>query len=215
MKKPLMIIGFVLVGLLVATLCYVFLNVDVSDILQYSPETPWLAALVLLGLFCLKSVVIIIPLNLLFICAGIMFPMGWALVISLVGLLPEMTIGYYIGKSLRADRVNAIASRYTRLSKLLPGNTDMTASVCFVARFLPFPFDIVSMVQGAYGVKFPRYVFIAYLGTILSIIPFVFVGRHIMTPLSKEFLIPLAVIVLITACPLIIQRVRSEKNASQ
>ena len=37
-----------------------FKGLEVSDILEYSPESPLLAALILLGIYCLKSVVVFI-----------------------------------------------------------------------------------------------------------------------------------------------------------
>jgi uncharacterized membrane protein YdjX (TVP38/TMEM64 family) len=212
MKKHFKIIALVFIGLLIAALILVFRNVDVMDVLRYSPDVPWLAALVLLGLFCLKSAIMAIPLKVLFISAGIMFPIGWALAVILAGLLLEMTIGYFIGKRLKAERVTALASRYKRLSKFLPSNAKMTPPVCFAVRFLPLPFDLVCMVQGAYGVKFPQYVLITYFGTLLAMIPYIFIGMYITTPFSKEFLIPLAVIVLVTTCPFVIHKVRSRNG---
>jgi uncharacterized membrane protein YdjX (TVP38/TMEM64 family) len=214
MKKPLKITAFVLLGLLIIALCIVFINVDASDILRYTPETPWLAAIVLLGLFCLKSVVIVMPLNVLFISAGIMFPLGWALAIILTGMLLEMTIGYFNGKRLKIDKVMTLAARFAKLSQFLPNNAKMTPAVCFSTRFLPLPFDLICMVHGAYGVKFPQYVLITYLGTLLAMIPYIFIGIYITTPFSKEFLIPLAVIALVALFPFALHKSRTKKTAT-
>jgi len=212
MKKCIKYISFAALGLLIIALCFVFINVDVADILIYSPESPLLASIALVGLFCLKSVVMVIPLMVLYVSAGIMFPLGWAVLIICIGLLLEMTIGYFIGKRLSIDGIKSRISKYKKVERVLPTKEEMTPSVCFAARFLPIPFDIVSMVQGAYGVKFPQYIGITYLGTLISGILYVHIGRHIATPLSKEFLIPLAIIVAITICPMVISMRRNRKK---
>jgi ABC-2 type transport system permease protein len=69
----------------------------------------WLAALVLIALFCLKSVVIVLPIVVLYISAGIMFPIGWAFIITCAGLFFEMTIGFFIGLRISSPMTIVIA----------------------------------------------------------------------------------------------------------
>jgi len=210
MKRSIRYGAYILLGLLIVSAFFLFGNIEVSDIVNFTPNNPWLAALVMLALFCIKTVVMVIPLVVLYISAGIMFPAGWAFAICFVGLFLEMTIGYHIGKRLSFERVNGLTSRYKRLENLIPEEGGVSLPMGFLLRMTPLPFDIVSMIKGAFGMKYKSYVLITYAGTLLSIIPYIYIGRYITTPLSMEFIIPLILIVLLMVCPFIISKIRTD-----
>jgi len=210
MKKYLAITIYVLIGILIVSLFFMFRNTGVSDILSYTPESPFLAALAFLGLFCIKAVVIVIPLMALFISAGMIFPIGWALVICFIGLFLEMTIGYFIGRRLSFDKAIALASRYKRLESILPGKRSMPLPVAFFLRLTPFSFDIISIIKSAYGIKYPKFILITYLGASLSLIPYLYIGRYITTPLTVEFILPVIILAIIMSLPFIANKIRQQ-----
>jgi len=210
MRRYLLYIAYIFVGLLIISAFFFLRNFEVSDIVNFVPETPWLAALALLGLFCVKTVIMVLPLVALYISAGIMLPVGWAIVICLIGLFLEMTIGYFIGRRLDVEKVAGITKRYKKLDSFLSGEGIISLPVGFFLRMTPLPFDIVSMVKGAFGMKYPIYVLITYAGTILSLVPYVYLGRYITTPLTPEFIIPLIVVILLMLCPFIASKIRAE-----
>ena len=49
-------------------------GLSLQELLNYTPESPVLAALVFLGLYCIKAFVMFIPLTVLYIAAGVIFP---------------------------------------------------------------------------------------------------------------------------------------------
>ncbi len=73
-------------------------SLTVSDILSHTPQSLLLAALVLLCIYCLKSVVMVIPIVVLYISAGILFPPVWGVLITYICALCEAGIGYWIGR---------------------------------------------------------------------------------------------------------------------
>jgi len=210
MRKYLVISAYILVGILIGYLVFMFRNMGVSDILSYTPESPFLAALVFLGLFSLKGVVMVIPLMGLFISAGMIFPIGWALVICFVGLFLEMTIGYHIGKHLSLEKASALAGKYKRLENFLPGKRSMPLSVGFFLRLTPFPFDLISMIKSAYGMKYKTFVLITYMGTSLSLVPYLYIGRYITTPFTVEFIIPVIILAILMSLPFIANKIRQQ-----
>lgn len=77
-----------IIGLWVVLIVLCFLNRDalsVSDILQYSPANPFLAAFVMVLLFALKSLTVVLFCGFLYAAAGILFPLPVALLVNLIG----------------------------------------------------------------------------------------------------------------------------------
>ncbi|HWQ76166.1 MAG TPA: VTT domain-containing protein, partial [Syntrophomonas sp.] len=200
MKRYLKYIPFIPIIVLIIALLPKLLGLEVSDILKYLPESPLLASLFLLGLYCLKSVVVFIPIIILYISAGIMFPIGWALLLTCLGLFGEMTIGYCIGKQLGTEKVTEFMKKSERAEKFLSCQKNIGPSICFLARFLPLPFDIVNMYLGASSIKYSQFVVFTFLGIAPGMIPYVFMGDSISTPLSKEFLIPFIISIAVSIC---------------
>ena len=193
MKKHLKYILFISYIILIIILLRRFSGFDVSDILTYSPESPLLAAFVIVGLYSLKSVVLLIPTVALYISAGVMFPVGWALAVTCAGLFCEMSIGYIIGKRLGSKKVEARIEKSARLKKFIARHNNAHLSGSFLFRFIPLNFELVSMFYGASGVAYPQYVLLSFLGTVPGMIPFVLLGGSLTTPFSKEFLVPFSI----------------------
>ncbi|MCC8357390.1 MAG: hypothetical protein LJU34_06055, partial [Oscillospiraceae bacterium] len=72
-------------------------NVTGDTILSFTPENLWLAALVFMGLYAIKSVVVVIYLKLLYVASGLVFPLPIALAVNIVGTALEMTLPYLFG----------------------------------------------------------------------------------------------------------------------
>lgn len=186
---------------------------EVTDILKYSPESPLLAVLILLGIYCLKSVVVFIPVIILYVSTGIMFPTGWAIALTYFCLFLEMNIGYFIGKRLGSEKVAALMERNNRTRQLLSYHENNNSTACFIARILPLPFDLVNMFFGATGTRYPQFIAFSLLGLTPGMIPYVLMGNAASNPLSKEFLVPFAICGVITVCAFVFcQRWQKEKQ---
>jgi uncharacterized membrane protein YdjX (TVP38/TMEM64 family) len=190
-----------------AALLPVFSGLQVSDILEYSPE-PLTAAAVLLGLYLLKTVAMFIPLLVLFISAGVMFPIGWAFAVTCLGLLCEMTVGYFIGRHLGIDSVLKKMERNGKVRKFLSNQRTAAPTVCFFASFLPFPIEILNMFLGAAKVNYFKFVAFMFLGLTPLMLPGVFLGNNIMNPFSVEFLLPFGAGVALNAAVYAVYRNR-------
>jgi len=174
-------------------------SLTVSDILSHTPKSLLLAALVLLCVYCLKSVVMVIPIVVLYISAGILFPPVWGVLITYICALCEAGIGYWIGRQMGRDKVREMMEKSPRAARFLSFNKRNYHTACFLARILPIPFDLVSMFFGASGMNFGRYLAFSLLGLSPGMIPWVITGGTIQNPMSKEFLVPFGISIAIMA----------------
>jgi len=213
LKKYLKFAPIVLLVIIIIIFLPRLTGLEVTDILEFSPESPFLAALVLLGIYCLKSVVVVIPVIILYVSAGIMFPTGWAIALTYFCLFCEMNIGYFVGKRLGGEKVITLMEKNNKARQLVSYHEKNNSTVCFIARFFPLPFDLVNMFFGATGTRYPQFVVFSLLGLTPGMIPYVLMGNAASNPLSKEFLIPFAVCGIVTVCAFIFyQKWRKEKS---
>jgi len=201
-KRHTYIILNMLIIIIVALFLLKFAKLDVTDILKHTPESPYLAAFLLVGLYCLKSVIVVIPLMGLYISAGFMFPTGWAFAVTCLGLFCEMSIGYFIGRWLGREKVKKYIEKNGRINRYLLGSKNIGPITCFLTKLLPLPRDPVNMFFGAVNVRYLQFIVTALLGSLPIMIPSVFAGKYISTPLSKKFLLPFIISIVISVCSL-------------
>ena len=82
----------ILAGLFILTRT---LGITLDDILRYTPENPFLAGLLMLAFYGLKSLTVFFPVPLLMIASGHLFSTGLALVVNFLGIAvlhcPDLT----------------------------------------------------------------------------------------------------------------------------
>ena len=191
-------------------MCFIpaFSSITVEDILSYTPESPILAALVLLGVYCVKSVVMVLPIVALYLAAGMLFPTGTAVVITLLGIFMEATLGYLLGRKIGYQRVGKLIAKNKPVERFFSFQRKNSAAVCFVGRILPIPFDLGNLFFGASG----QYILSTLLGMTPLMLPYVFAGKAISNPLSLEFLIPfgISLVAAATASCVFYKRTKSD-----
>ena len=74
---------------IILILCYLISNKEtaIQTIINYTPETPWLAAFIILLLYLLKSLLVIFPILILEIASGHLFSTIPAIIINSIGIL--------------------------------------------------------------------------------------------------------------------------------
>lgn len=204
-KRIIAVVGIVLVVVLLILLWPVLSSISAEDILNYSPENPWLAALFLIGIFCLKNVLMLIPSAALCVAAGMMFPTGWAIALVYLALAAELSIGYFWGRRQGAERVSAFINKRPKADSFFKMIERNEKTACFLTRMIPMPvpIDLISQFFGAAKVPYPVYLIFSLLGITSITIPFVIAGKAIQNPLSAEFLVPFGISVGITGAVLV------------
>ncbi len=174
-------------------------RIRVEMLLTYTPDNLWLAALVLVALYAVKSLSVFFPLVVLYISAGVMFPIPAALVVNLVGLAVCVTIPYGIGKFSGTELVDRLERQYKKISRL---NEIQRESEFFFAFFLRIiqmlPGDVVSMVLGASRMTYWKFVLGSLLGMLPVMVATTIAGSAIADPTSPVFIGTVAVVVLLS-----------------
>lgn len=180
-------------------------DLTVSEVLAFSPENPWLAAIVLLALFALKSVSIVIYSGILFAASGILFPLPVAILLNTLGTIIMVTIPYLIGKHTGASAVDRILSKYPKAAQLRQQRQENDFLFALFVRLLRIlPFDVVSLYMGAIEMKFGSYLMGSLVGILPSAISFAVMGMSITDIKSPQFMIALCVELLCTAVSIVL-----------
>lgn len=154
-------------------------NIDIRALVDASSNIV-IAVLTIWGVYLTKSILFIIPASLIYISIGMAFPPLTASLISLVGIIIEVTVTYFLGLFLGGEYVNKQLAKTKAGKKIL----DMKLNDNFLAllpiRALPvFPIDFVSLFWGASRCGFGRYFFASVIGIMPRVILFTILGDGI------------------------------------
>ena len=154
-------------------------NIDVRALVEAS-STLVDAIATIWGVYLVKSVLFIIPASLIYISTGMAFDVLPACLVSLVGIVIEVTVTYFLGLFLGGDYVNKLLAKSKGGQKILDMKFNDNFPAFLVIRALPvFPIDFVSLFWGASKAKFPRYFFASVIGIMPRVILFTILGDGI------------------------------------
>ncbi|NCC75459.1 MAG: DedA family protein [Clostridia bacterium] len=191
----------------VLVLIYLFWEVSRipwQDLQNFIPRAPWLAAASLIFLYGLKTVLVIIPLNALYLTASLLFPPVWAVLVSVAGLVLEMTIGYYWGSKWGVEQIVPRLERYRFSRWMLQLTQKNPIASCVVFRFLPPPADLTNMFLGAAGIPFTTFLLSSLAGFLPKIIAIVMTGEALFGDRPTAFFSLFAVVLVLEFSPLLI-----------
>ncbi len=154
-------------------------NIDVRAIVEASSSV-LIAVFTIWGVYLVKSVLFIIPASLIYISIGMAFSPVTACLISLVGIILEVTVTYFLGLFLGGDYVNKLLQKSKGGQKILDMKFNDNFPAFLAIRALPvFPIDFVSLFWGASKAKFPRYFFASVIGIMPRVVLFTILGDGI------------------------------------
>ena len=83
----------------IVILCLIYKDqITVDNIVAYAPDNMFVAAVVMLMLFAVKSVLVFVYCGLLYAASGILFPVSIAILVNILGSLVMAAIPFWIGK---------------------------------------------------------------------------------------------------------------------
>lgn len=194
-KKVLLLPALVLLILAGYKLLPQLRGLEVGDILNFTPDSPVLSAGVLLGLYCLKSFTMVIPLLALYFAAAVIFPVGWALLLTYLFLAAEISISYFIGHRFGQKGILTKLENHRATKRIYEfyNDTDNDLVRSLMVRLVPgLPVDLGSMFLGAAKVRFGPYLMGSLIGVSRGAVPIVLMGAAASDPLSPAFLVPLS-----------------------
>lgn len=185
------VLGLIWAGIIVICLVH-RKELSAEGIASYTPKNPWLAAIVMLGLFALKSLSIVIYSGLLYAANGILFPLPVAILLNLIGTVIMVSLPYQIGRRTGASAVDDIRAKYQKAEAIHNLRAENDFLFSFLARMVRLPSDVVSLYMGAVQVEYKKYLLGSLLGLLPHTITFPIMGMNIGEIHSPKFLISLS-----------------------
>ena len=205
------VLGLIWVGIIVICLIH-RKELSAEGIASYSPKNAWLAAIVMLGLFALKSLSIVIYSGLLYAANGMLFPLPAAIALNLLGTVIMVSLPYLIGRKAGATAVEDIRAKYPTAEAIhnLRAQNDFLCP--FLTRMARLPSDIVSLYMGAVHVEYKKNLLGSLLGILPQTITFPIMGMSIQNIRSPQFVISLCVEIAYILVTSVIYTIHRKKN---
>lgn len=177
--------------LVCAALALVFWDeINLQNIVDFTPENLWLAALVFMGLFAAKSLTSVVYVKLLYVAAGVIFPLPAALAVCLAGTFVELAIPYLIGWGGGTETAKMVVDRWPKLARLTEVRTRSNVWFSFFCRAVGvLPADPVSIYCGACRMPFPSFLLGSTLGLLPTLLITAVIGAEVEEPGSPGFII--------------------------
>lgn len=167
-----------------------------------SLENKWLIFLIIELLFVIKSV-LPLPISLMFVLSGMVFPYHIAVFINALGLLLLTSLKYYQGYRFGAGKLDKKLLAYSFVQKILKKKHGQ-AIILLCARLIPWcPINKISLLYGELKYSFNRYLTISLIAFSPKILMISVIGKNVYDPFSTKFLAPLTMIFAISGSSLL------------
>ena len=175
-------------------------NIDVRAIVEGSSSVAFAVATIW-GIYLVKAVLFIIPASLIYISIGMAFSPVTACLISLVGIILEVTATYFLGRFLGGDYVEKLLKKSKGGQKILEMKLNDNFPALLGIRALPvFPIDFVSLFWGASKCKFPRYFIASVVGIMPRVVLFTILGDGIYDYIPIHLIIKIVICAIPVGC---------------
>ena len=214
-KGWLFLLSLVLIGLL-AGLVAVLLHgrqLTAEELLSYTPQQPLFAVLFFMLLYAVKSISCFIPVIILQLAVGILFPTPWALLINALGSAVCFSIPYWIGLHAQDAWLQKLLQKYPKVGQMVARQQNRELFVPFLMRVLSFlPLDIVSVYLGSIKIPYKKYLLGSMLGTLPGLIIATLLGTSITDPSSPLFVVSICLMLLLAGGSLLIYWLYNRKK---
>lgn len=213
-KRVIQIAPLVMIGVCVLLYFRFFRGVTIEDILEFTPENLWLAALAMIGLFALKSLSMFFPMLILIAASGSIFPSYLtALAVNSVGVAVMLLIPYAIGRFAEREFVEGLISKNKNADKLREIKSENELFIAYFLRVINIlPCDLVSMFLGSTGFGLVKYLAGSFAGVLPGMIATTIIGANMNDPTSPAFWIAVAAEVVFAAASTLAYYFYKKKN---
>lgn len=213
--KILRIVPLALVGILITWFVVKNGPATISILVERSTENPWITIFSFMALFLLKSVSFGLPFAVLYIGVGSVYPLGWALLINVVGIVVNMQIPYFLGRYMGDSYVQRLIARYPTLYRFESFSKRSSLLFSFTIKFIgKIPHEITNTLLGSLKIPYVPYIVGGVLGLAPTMVATTMVGNTIREPGSPIFILSLVAIVVLGAISFVLYR-RFENKAPE
>jgi len=188
----------------------------VENLLLYTPENYLLAAAFVLLLFVVKSVSVIMPIMVLYITTGCIFPLLPALLINLTGEIICVIIAYWVGRYSGSGLAEKLILKYPKVKELSDKQQRNDWFISYFLRICPIPHSAVSLYLGSMKISFHKMLLAGFLGELPAVIYSTLIGASISTPSVPMIVISAVVTMTLSLSSLLIyKRIQNNKKKSK
>lgn len=158
------------------------------------------------------------PVPVIVLAGGTIFGLFKGTLYTMIGVLINTPIMYFIGRFLLKDFVHNFVDNHMseKLRKALKStNQKILALVLFIIRLSPiFSYNLVNYISGVTEIKFLPYILTTIAGVLPGVIVFINIGENVLNVGSKEFFISLSFLLVLVIISAIISKIflKNEEN---
>lgn len=187
-----------------------------ENIMHYTPDNLFLAALLICVLFTLKGLSVMFPGTVLYVLIGMIYENVWlSLLVSVIGTLFEIGTTYYMGHLCGETKFIKNLQKKPKFKKIFDAESKNERMLVYLSRILGLPYDVMGMFWGAMGADFVSYMIFSMLGKLPKVVIETVVGTAVNSRFSKSSIILFIVLLVVTLVITIISNKISGKKDSK
>lgn len=164
-KGLLKVVPPVITIVIMCCIAYFLHGMTLEQFLSYVPKNYFWAALVLILFYPIKSLSVVFPLSILYLCAGFIFPFWLAFGVTIIGLWAGISVPYWLGRHFGQNLMDTLIQKYPKVNKIFQVGQKNELLVCYILRIVSIlPGDLCSLLLGACRINYKYYVIGSLLG---------------------------------------------------
>ncbi len=165
------------------------------------------ALLTVWALFIIKAFIPFVPLSVLFISSGLVFPAPIAAAINILGFMYLVTVRYAWGKKFGGGSAHKVLIKSATVYDFMDLGGKGNWWMLVILRFVPFvPINTVSRIYGATSMDPLLFCLFSVLGFLPRIITWSIIGVNITDPFSVKFMAPIIILLIISGISVLVLR---------
>lgn len=206
----------VIIAIAVASF-FVVRNISLEEIKTWVLGHGAWAAVIYIATFVVLPI-FFFPVPVIVLAGGTIFGLFKGTLYTMIGVLINTPIMYFIGRFLLKDFVHNFVNNHMseKLRNALQStNQKVLALVLFIIRLSPiFSYNLVNYISGVTEIKFLPYILTTIAGVLPGVIVFINIGENVLNVGSKEFFISLSFLLVLVIISAIISKLflKNEEN---
>lgn len=206
LKSIFQLLPFIMIITVIAAFLFSGKEFTVETLLSYAPGSYFGAAVFILVLYAAKSMSVILPVSILNIATGCIFPMLPAMVLNTAGIAICLAISYWIGYFSGSDYVEKQTIKYPKMKEIVQKQHNNEWFAAYFLRILPLPCDMVSIYLGSTKISFHKYFIAGMIGSMPGIVSATLIGVSITNPFSPMCILSVSSMLLLALLSCLIYR---------
>ena len=198
----------VIIAIAVASF-FVIRNITLEEIKAWVLGHGAWAAVIYVATFVILPI-FFFPVPVIVLAGGTIFGLFKGSLYTMIGVLINTPIMYFIGRFLLKDFVHKFVNNHMSAklrSALESTNQKVLSLVLFIIRLSPiFSYNLVNYISGVTEINFQPYILTTIAGVLPGVIVFINIGENVLNVGSKEFFISLSFLLLLVVISAIISK---------